>query len=385
MSRAAAAILLLAALRTAAAAAPVIAVDPRIELLGIVQRLAGREAFPPEDAEYARLVDERFGRWRGHPAVRLYAEAFAGPFDPLGVVLLYYSDPPELALKNPSVTVPFAGDERGGERLLSFIWQLRDFAARSGFSDFFHEERPRYTGVEAAARAELGSLDPEADFSRYAGFDLQVRRHYALSLLYSPTQRNSFIIPYPDVALLGRHDGSFDVWTLFQYFPGKAARARAGTAAFAVPSTELWQESLFVFVEPALYYFESLQPFDPAAFYGPPASVCRGDGPNCVKGAVVAALLDRLHAGGPPHTHVTPDYEGALRERLVEYEAHRERFATLWDFLPRLLSVYSETALGRPAPSPLAGAKIPSPRKTSDFFSPGMLSLLPSAHDGGKP
>ena len=360
-------------------------VDPRIELLGVVQRLAGREAFPPEDAEYARLVDDRFGRWRGHPAVRLYAELAAGPFDPTGVVLLHYSDPPELTLKDPSIPVPFADDERGGERVLSLVWQLRDFAARSGFLEFFRQQRPRYGGVEAAARAELGSLDPEAAISRYTGLELQARRHYALSLLYSPRLRNSFIIPYPDVATLGRHDGSFDVWTIFQYFPGKTARARAGAAAFAVPSTELWQESLFVFVEPALYYFENLRPFDPAAFYGPEAAVCRGDRLNCVKSALVAALLDRLHAGGPPHPVVKPDYEGALSASLKEYEVARARYPTLWDFLPRLLSVYSEAAGGRPAVNPLTGAQIPSPRKTSDFFSPPMLSLLPPVRDGGKP
>lgn len=377
MTRAAAAGLLLAALCSAASAAPEIAVDPRLELLGVVQRLAGREAFPPDDAEYARLVDERFGALRGHPAVRLYAELGAGPFDPLGVVLLHYSDPPELALKDPSLAVPFADGERDGERLLSFLWQLRDFSARSGFPEFFREQRPRYARVEAAARAELGPLDPEAAFGRYAGLDLQIRRHYALSLLYSPRLRNSYIIPYPDVATLGRHDGPFDVWTMFQSLGGQAARKRAGAAAFAVPSPELWQESLFVFVEPALYYFEHLRPFDAAAYYGPDAAACRADHLDCVKSAVVAALLDRLNAGGPPPPTAKPDYEGALRARLREYESHRDRYPTLWDFLPRLLSAYAETASGRPAPDPLAGAAVPSPRKASDFFSPPMLDLLP--------
>lgn len=377
MTRAAAALLLLATLGSAAAAAPEIAVDPRLELLGVVQRLAGREAFAPGDAEYARLVDERFGRWRDHPAVRLYSELGAGPFDPLGVVLLHYSDPPELALKDPGAGAPFVAGENDGERLLSFVWQLRDFAARSGFAEFFREQRPRYARVEAAARAEAGPLDPEAAFARYAGLELEVRRHYALSLLYSPRIRNSFIIPYPDVATLGRHDGPFDVWTLFQYVPDKSARPRMGSAAFAVPSIELWQESLFVFVEPALYYFDHLSPFDAAAYYGRDASVCRGDRIDCVKRAVVEALLDRLGAGGAPRAAVRPDYEGALAERLKEYEADRARYPTLWDFLPRLLSVYSEIAGGGPAPNPLAGARVPAPRKTSDFFSPGMLSLLP--------
>jgi hypothetical protein len=361
-----------------ASAAPEIAVDPRLELLGVIQRLAGRETFSPEDAAYARAVDARFGPFRGHPAVRLYAELAAGPDDPLGVILLHYSNPPELALKDPEAAVPFADTEQGGERVLSFLLQLRDFAAASDFPGFFRENQPRYRAVENAAREELGSLDPEAVFGRYAGLDLQVRCHYALSLLYTPRMRNSFIIPYPDVALLGRHQGPFDVWTMFQHFSGKAARDRAGFAAFKVPSPELWQESLFVFVEPALYYFENLRPFDPASFYGPEAAVCRGDRLNCVKSGLVAALLERLGAGAPRPPVVKPDYAGALRERLKEYESDRVRYPTLWEFMPRLMSVYPELA-SRPAANPLAGVVVPAPRKSSDFFSAEMLAL-PEAH-----
>ncbi len=342
----------------------------------MVQRLAGREAFAPEDADYARAVDERFGRWRGHPAVKLYADLAAGPSDPLGVILLHFSNPPELALKEPEAAVPFADTERGGELALSFIIQLRDFAAASDFAGFFRENRPRYGRVESAARAELGPLDPEAAFGRYAGIDLQVRRHYALSLLYGPRLRNSFIIPYPNVATLGAHDGPFDVWTMFQYFSGKAARDRAGFAAFKVPSPELWQESLFVFVEPALYYFENLHPFEPSTFYGPEIAPGPGARLDCVKSGVVAALLQRQGAGGPPPPVVKPDYAGALRARLLEYESARDKYPTLWEFLPRLLSVYSELSSGRPAPNPLASVKVPDPRKTSDFFSPPMLSLV---------
>lgn len=371
-----AAALLAGLLCTAAAAAPQIAVDPRLELLGVVQRLAGQEKAPPDDAAYARLVDERFGPWKGHPVVRLYADLAKGPGDPLGVILLYYTDPPALALKDPSAPVPFADTENGGEKILSFVWQLRDFAARSGFQAFFKENASRYAEAERSARREVGSLDPEAAIARYTGIDVQARRHYALSLLYTPRLNDSFIIPYPDVALLGRHDGPFDVWTFFQYFSRKESRERTDYSPFKVPSPELWQESVYVLIEPAVYYFEHLRPFDPVAYYGAEAAACRANNVNCVKSAVVGAVLDRMGAGGP-RPPGNPDYEAALGERLKEYESHRDRYPTLWDFLPRLLSVYSETAAGRPAPNPLEGAKIPTPRKASDFFSPEMLALLP--------
>ncbi|HEX4049173.1 MAG TPA: hypothetical protein VH309_15105, partial [Elusimicrobiota bacterium] len=102
----------------------------------------------------------------------------------------------------------------------------------------------------------------------------------------------------------------------------------------------------------------------------------RGDHLDCVESALIAALLQRLRAGGPPPAAVRPDYAGALGERLKEYESNRARYPTLWDFMPRLMSAFSETSSGRPAPDPLAGEKLPAPRKSSDFFSPGMLALL---------
>ena len=91
----------------APAALTTAAVDPRLELLGVVQRLAG-------PGKPGTEVEARFGRWRDHEAVRRYAEAAARGDETLALIALAWSDPPELAWARPMKGVS------------------RDFMARAG-------------------------------------------------------------------------------------------------------------------------------------------------------------------------------------------------------------------------------------------------------------
>jgi hypothetical protein len=52
-----------------------VSVDPRIELLTVVQCLAGYDQLGTADLAYRREVLERFAPWRSHPAVTLFAGA----------------------------------------------------------------------------------------------------------------------------------------------------------------------------------------------------------------------------------------------------------------------------------------------------------------------
>lgn len=349
-----------------------VSIDPRLELLGVVQRLAGRSVVAPDDVAYAREVDRYFGPWRDHPAVRLYAEIAADDWDPLGVILLYYSPPPELALKDPEARVPYLDAESQQLRALRFLRELRAFAEASDFAGFYRSHAPLYLRAENAAREELTHaypVPPEQVLSRYLGVDLSMRRHYALSLLYNPRLRNSFIVPYPDPAMLGDYSGGFDVYTLGLFLDGRPRRDNRNISLFEVPSREIWQEPAFVFVEPALYWFERIWVPDRASFYGAATASCRDSGVDCVKDALVAALLSRLDRQEPLPDARRRGLAAALGARLKEYESQRARYPTLWDFMPRLMSVFSEQSSGRSF-SPAGGARpLASPRSVDDFFT----------------
>jgi len=69
---ASAAVLALGLAAPALAAPPEVSVDPRFELLGVVQRLAGASREGADTAAYVRAIDRRFAPFKGHPAVALY-------------------------------------------------------------------------------------------------------------------------------------------------------------------------------------------------------------------------------------------------------------------------------------------------------------------------
>ena len=98
-------------------------VDPRIELLGVVQLLAG--GIPTATAlhfPYRERVEAHFGRFGDHPAVamlrRLAKHGFV--FDAPVIALLNCSDPPELALRHTPgpecISDRFPGDYSRGIR-----------------------------------------------------------------------------------------------------------------------------------------------------------------------------------------------------------------------------------------------------------------------------
>lgn len=347
-------------------------VDERIELLGVVQHLATNLSDPGLDPAYAAAVEKRFGALRGHAAVKLYRQAARRPGgEGLGILMLYFSPPPALTLARGDLRLPYLDAESDKELSHRFLWELRDFAAVSGFSDFFREQGGFYRRIESAAAAELGELDPAAAIEAYLRVTLDVRNGYILSPLYRASALNSFILPYPDpVTLRDRPKNPIEVYTLLTWVPEKANRSGPRYSVFDVPSAVLWQEPLYVYIDPSFHHYEAGHIAEPSKFYGDAAG-CRERAVNCLKSAAVAALVDRLSLQAWKTPFSTYDknsdlgrYSGAISERLLEYEAGT---ATLWMFSPRLFGVFAE--LAQPAaPAPALSAPALPIRSASDFF-----------------
>lgn len=381
---AAAALLLCLCAPAGAASSSRILVDERVELLGVVQYLSSPRPEKMPNPAYADAVERRFGAFRGHAAVRLYRQAARRPAgEGLGILMLYFSAPPALKPARESLRLPYLDAETDKEIAHRFLWELRDFAAASDFSRFFREQRAFYRGIELAAAAELGGLDPVAAIERYLRVSLETRNHYILSPLYKAGALNSFILPYPDpVTLLERPTKPLEVYTLLAWVPAKADRSGARHPVFDVPSAVLWQEPLYVYIDPSFHHYEARYIADPERFYGEAAG-CRERAVNCLKSAAVAALVDRLsrRAWGTSFLPYEKNTElgrtaEAIAERLEEYEAGS---ATLWAFSPRLFSVFAERA--RPsAPAPALGVPGSPIRSTSDFFDRGWRRDYGAAH-----
>lgn len=357
--------LLLAANASAAAYAP--AVDPRFELLGVVSHLAGRGRAEADTAEYRARIDKRFAAFRAHPAVELYKAIAARPFreEASATLLIYYTEPPELRLKDKDADIHYLHDRGAREELQRLIWELRDFARVTGFTSFFRDNAAYYRTVEETARAPLAAVDPVAEIERLLGVSLAASSRYIVSLFARDT--HAFIVPYP-LPPANAGAASFEAYTVSAAPPAKA---------FA----DVWPEPLYVFIDPSFYYFEKLNIPDPVAFYGPDIAACRAVSPECTKSFVVAALIERLNkrtlgrSTPAPGTERDRRYVAALSARLDEYDRDRARYPTLWTFYPRLFSVFHELAHGGRAAKLAVPADVPI-LAASDYFDPKIFRRL---------
>jgi hypothetical protein len=368
-----AAFVLLALAAPAFAAEPTITTDPRVELLGVVQWLSGERPDLPADEFFAAEVKKRFAPFAGHPAVARYREAARkhGSSDGTGIDILYYGAPPELARRATRDAPPYLQDPDDSARFDALLTDLRDFAKKSKFSDFYAEHRKDYARVAAAAAAEYGTSDPTAVLEKYVGMPLDSRARWYVSPLYVPSHRNAYISPYPDPRTSPDPGPEpFEVTTLVAYVTGQGP---AGEVVTQRHRAALWQEPLFVLMDPALRAFDAARGGDLAGYYGAAVAECRGNnGPDCAENWIIAALCARLDVAAFGATTNMPDgrdprreaYAAALAARLEEYEGDRKRWPTLWDFFPRLMSVFPEKAGLKAPPAP----KLPKLRSVKDLF-----------------
>jgi hypothetical protein len=348
-------------------------VDPRFELLGVVQQLSGRLPADAYAADHRERVERHFSAFREHPAVALYRELaeIDAREEAAVTTLIYCSNPPELALKDRNADIHFVNGPGEAEEMQRFLHELRSFARASDFKGFFQKNLALYAKLEDSARTSIGAIDPVAEIESYLGLSLASRSHYILMPRQAVT--HAFIVPYPlPPANMGAK--TFDAYTMS---PDLA------TEGFA---SVLWPEPLFVFIDPSFYYFEKLNIPDPADFYGAAFARCRLTSPDCVKHFAVTAIIEHLDrkakapaiSGKSEAAPATPEglLVKALSDRLDEYDAHRDRYPTLWHFYPRLFAVFEELAFPGRAPRKLAVPVEPKIRSAADFFDPSVSESL---------
>lgn len=148
--------------------------DPRLELVSTVFRLARHPEYRrAPDSAYLRRVDEHFEAFREHAVVQL-ATAFrvqAGiSFDAPQSLAVHLSRDAKLDLLVPLDPWPSALDERWRKVDVDvFLRELRDFAEKSKFFEFFASERDFYAKLEDAYRKGIETDDPVAWFDEFFG------------------------------------------------------------------------------------------------------------------------------------------------------------------------------------------------------------------------
>jgi len=124
-----------------------ITVDPRIELLAVIQHFTSwaQKGHIKSKTTYKDDIDHYFGRFEDHPVVACFEKLVNSNFayDAPVQFMLYHNDPPALVQKAPysDYLIKRAGGE---ENLREFADKLRDFARQADFIRFYQAHEPLY-------------------------------------------------------------------------------------------------------------------------------------------------------------------------------------------------------------------------------------------------
>lgn len=312
-------------------------VDPRIELMAVLQLLSGYPVLTSHETPYRADVQAYFADHVEHPAVlrfdSLSAQGFS--FDAVPKAFMWFAPLPELTLA-PEVPNEVAMRAGGRAALADFGRLARDFATNSHFAEFFRAHAGTYdamvTAVVPHAAAALEQL------RGYTGMALPEVRLVVSALL---------------------HDGGFAMRggsPPAQAFIGPRGVSAAGFGDFGDESRLgplVWHEFAHTLVNPLTReqaaLVEALEDTE-EAFRAAMRRQAYEEWETIVNESIIRALevrLATLHLGEEEgaRTRTRQVERGfrhvpALAEALLEYERDRERYPTLADFHGRLLDVF---------------------------------------------
>lgn len=176
-------------------------VDPRVELVSIIFRLAGNNEYNQGQVQsYIKDVESHFGPFRSHPVVRLakrLRQSAGVCFDAPMSLAVCLTDTEKLETKTPLEPWPEGLDRRwNAKSVTAFLDAARQFVRDTSFNEFFEKHRPLYKVAESRMQA---ILDKEAHlewFEEFFGERPAAKFEVALAMLnggscYGPHARTA--------------------------------------------------------------------------------------------------------------------------------------------------------------------------------------------------
>lgn len=313
-------------------------VDPRIELMSIIQLLADYPVLSPYESDYRERVRARFGPFADHPAVGTYrilyqqglafdrAPKFFVSLGPLPGLQLPDELPPGLAERTLST-----------DSLAVFADRLAAFAEASDFERFFVEREEYYLGLLEVTRER--AAEAATQLERYTGHEL-----VGATVVLSP--------------LL--HDGGFAMFggtPQVQAFIGPSGVVDGGPDFGGAERLGplIWHEFAHTVVNPLTEAFAArvaeIEVTD-AAFRSDMRRHAYASWPTVVSESVIRALEVRLASTFLDEEAAARMLERqlelgfchvpALAQRLAAFEAKGGGSETLADVFPALLDLFAD-------------------------------------------
>ena len=344
---------LLAALPRAGAAQDLVAgVDPRVELLTIVFRLAGNSEYNQcRVPAYSRAIDEWFGPWRDHPVVRQARAVRSRRGVGFDAVMSYAIHLTDAAQPRERVPVDAPGSSlegrwNGAVEGRPFLDSLQAFVRDARVAEFFQSQQALYDTATARLRRVLQQEVDLAWFARFFGVPPEGSFHLVPGLCngggsYGPSFRAA--------------DGRSELYAIIGITQADSAGRPRITAGLGPTVVHEFNHS---FVNPTLNARAAdfaaagptvQQPVAAAMRLQAYASWGTILNESVVRAAAARYMLE--HRGdsaaraeiGREHGRSFL-WTGELYALLGHYEAHRDSFPTLAAFVPRLAAWWTDLA-----------------------------------------
>ncbi len=328
-----------------------VVVDPRVELMSLIFRLAGNPEYnTAKVASYVEDADKQFGKFGGQAVVKLAQKlrnTRGVSYDAVMSMAVHLTDAGHPELKLPLKPWPDGLDRRWtAPDVTNFLAAAQQFVNDSSFQEFIEQHQPLYQTTVARMQT---LMDKEAHvewFDAYFGRRPQASFTVALDLLngggcYGPLFRGA--------------DGNEELYCVL----GVWQTDKQGLPEFTrVALPYVVHEFCHSYANPIIERHRAeLQASGDALFEqvaGQMRSQAYNNGQTLLNESLVRVCVIRY----------VRQYEGEeaagraiqvekrngflwmqeMSDLLGEYEAHRDRYPTLEDFSPRLVLFFAETA-----------------------------------------
>jgi len=328
-----------------------VGVDPRVELMSIVFRLAGNNEYTQGRVpSYLDAIDRYFAPYRDHKAVQLARElrdtdgiSFDAPMN----LAVYLEDVSTLSERLPFDDPAAKLDEKWhGVKARRFVEALRSFVADTKFTEFLKSQQPLYELTDSRLR-EFVRTNLDLDwYTRFFG------QHAPVRLIIVPGLLNGG--PSYGASFVGR-DGVQEMYAI----PGVWQVDAEGLPKF---SGEFLDTTVHEFIHSYSnglvdkYYAQMAKAGD--QLYAPVSSAMRrqayGDGKTLLYESMVRAATIRyiFDHQGPEAARRAVQKEmnnsflwvGRLSDLLAGYEKDRAKYPALESFMPQVVRFFSDVA-----------------------------------------
>ncbi|KGG81368.1 hypothetical protein Y919_01045 [Caloranaerobacter azorensis H53214] len=315
-------------------------VDPRIELLSIIQYLAdfdGRDiVIYNKDTTYKTDVDKYFSPYKNHPVISLYEEMAKDGF--------VYHVPPKLILylndeyeEQDNKAIPYSEIMLGidvKKKIKEFISQMVNFKDETRFDKFYESHQEYYHNIIINIQNDLRSNNCLENLIEYYGI-----KQNSYNIIIVPLYFGGYGVRIPE------KDEKFDIFCIIppvenlQYL-----------------TSFVWHEFSHSYVNP-LSEKNSDEINKYKDLFIPISNIMEeqayGDWETCVNEHIVRAVTSRLSYKVFGEKFAKEEikrdkeegcflYIDKLYEKLIEYENNRDKYITFEEFYPELLKVFGE-------------------------------------------